>query len=293
VRVTTILAGAIFPGEWRQHRLDLFFRLCEIPAPPGPFRGSERAESASAGERRVKGSNSSAEPNAIEMQSAWQRSAYAVNRWMLTSAVVLGLAGASFFVGTVRGQNAAKAELPHKVGLIDMGQVFKEYKKFEALREDLRPEFQAVQEEEKGVAEKIEAAQKELASGAFKQGSPEFIEREQAITKQVAEFQALRTNHQKEMYRRESKIYHTVYHEVQDAVNKFCTTYKYTLVMRFSRDELSSDPQKLMQGLNKPVVFHQPEDDLTDSVIDYLNQKYARVAGAGGAKAPPAKTVKK
>ncbi len=75
-----------------------------------------------------------------------------------------------------------------------MGQVFKEYKKFEALREDLRPEFQAVQDEEKAVAEKIEAAQKELASGAFKQGSPDFIEREQALTKQVAEFQALRTN---------------------------------------------------------------------------------------------------
>lgn len=211
-----------------------------------------------------------------------------MNRWILTSAIALGLVGATFFVGTVRGQNAAKAELPHKVGLIDMAQVFKDYKKFETERESLRPEFQAVQDEEKSVAEKLEAAQKELASGAFKQGSPEFIEREQALTKQVAEFQALRANHQKEMYRRESGIYHAVYNDVQEAVKKFCATYKYTLVMRFSRDELSSDPQKLMQGLNRPVVFFQPEDDLTDSVIEYLNQKYARVAAAG-AKAPPAK----
>jgi Skp family chaperone for outer membrane proteins len=217
-----------------------------------------------------------------------------VNRWILTSSVVLGLAGASFFVGTVQGQNAPKAELPHKVGLIDMTAVFKEYKRFDAEREGMRPDFVAVQEEEKQLAEKIEAAQKELVSGAFKQGSPEYIEREQAITKQAAEFQALRTNHQKEMFRRESGIYHSVYKDVQDAVNKFCTTYKYTLVMRFSRDELSSDPQKLMQGLQRPVVFFNPEDDLTDSVIDYLNQKYARVAGAGaaGAKAPPAKATR-
>ena len=36
---------------------------------------------------------------------------------------------------------AAASNLPHKVGLIDMAHVFKNYKKFEALREDLKIEI--------------------------------------------------------------------------------------------------------------------------------------------------------
>ncbi len=204
--------------------------------------------------------------------------------------VVLLVAGA-FFVGGAQGQNAP-AELPHKVGLIDMALVFKDYKKFEALREDLKTDMQSADEEAKQFALKVDGEQKVLASGTYKQGSPEFIEKEQAVTKLMAEFQAIRANNQKELLRKESKIYHQIYLEVQDAVERFCKAYKYTLVMRFNAEELTgSDPQKLMQGLNRPVIYYQPEDDLTQSVIKFLNDKYQPKA-ATPAKAPVGGTAK-
>ena len=218
---------------------------------------------------------------------------------ILSLTLVAGLIAGSFWIGAASGQNAAKqAELPHKVGLIDMAQVFKDYKKFDNLREDLKGEFQAAAEEEKRSAEKIQAAQTELNSGVLKQGSPEFIEREQQITKMIAEHNATRANNQKELMRKESKIYHVVYLEAQDAVEKFCKSYKYTMVMRFNREELSTDPQKLMQGLQRQVIYYQLEDDITDSVIDYLNGRYQKATATGGntAKrqpaAPAAKTAK-
>ena len=66
--------------------------------------------------------------------------------------------------------------------------------------------------------------------------------------------------------------------------------------MRFNGEELSgSDPQKLMQGLNRPVIYYQPEDDLTQSVIKFLNDKYQPKAAtpkapAAGTARQPAKT---
>lgn len=203
----------------------------------------------------------------------------------------------AFYVGGAQGQGAAAPETPHKVGLIDMALVFKDYKKFEALREDLKVDVQAIAEEEKRFAETVDGERKKLESGTFKQGSPEFIEKEQAVTKMLAEFQAMRATNQKELLRKESKIYHTIYMEVQDAVERFCKHYKYTLVMRFNREELTStDPQKLMQGLNRPVIYHQAEDDLTDSVITFLNKSYGSSTGAkapGASAAKPGKTATK
>ena len=42
---------------------------------------------------------------------------------------------------------------PHKVALVDMAFVFKNYKKFEVLREDLKEEIQASEGEAKSRAE--------------------------------------------------------------------------------------------------------------------------------------------
>ena len=75
--------------------------------------------------------------------------------------------------------------------------------------------------------------------------------------------------------------------EVADAVRKYSNHYKYTLVLRFNREDLNpEDPQGLIQGMNRQVVFHRPEDDMTDSVLSYLNGKFDE--GAAPAKKKPA-----
>ena len=41
--------------------------------------------------------------------------------------------------------------------------------------------------------------------------------------------------------------------------------------------------------MNRQVVFHRPEDDITLSVTEYLNKKFDK-ASAGGAPAAPRTT---
>lgn len=213
---------------------------------------------------------------------------------LIASAVgVVCLVGVSYCVGVALGQNAPdKKESPHKVGLIDMATVFKKYSKFEKLREDLKGEVQESEQKAKGFVEQIQALQGELKSGTFKEGSPDFIEREKQITQLTTEFETFRKLAQTEFIRKEAKIYQTVYLEVTDAVEKFSKYYNYTLIQRFERDEVANaDPQKVMQRLNRQVVYFRPEDDITESVVEYLNGRYEAQA-RGGARKPAGATEK-
>jgi Skp family chaperone for outer membrane proteins len=204
-----------------------------------------------------------------------------VRKLILTATGLVCLTGASYFFGTAWGQNkrATSEDIPHKVALIDMGHVFTEYEKMKGLKDDLAAEFKDAELKAKGFVENMKKLQEEL--GQFKEGSAEHKAREAQIAKMTSEFQTFRQVAAKELDRKSAKAHLTIYQEVQDVIEQFCDYYHYTLVIRFSREELnSSDPQKLIQGLNRQVVYHRPTDDLTNGVIKYLNERYAKATQA-------------
>jgi len=173
----------------------------------------------------------------------------------------------------------------NKVGLIDMARVFKEYTKFSALREGMRGEIEKSDEKAKAMALQIGKIREEMKQ--FKNGSTEYIDRENNLTKLTTEFETFRKQVQRDFLRKEAEIYKTVYLEVVDVVQKYADYYSYTLVLRFNGNKLDTDdPQKLIQAMNQQVVYHRAEDDITPSVIEYLNRKYQQ------AKAPADSAVK-
>lgn len=185
------------------------------------------------------------------------------------------------------GAAPAASTAPHKVALVDMAYVFKNYKKFEVLREYLKEEIQASEGEAKSRAEAVQNLQKTMK--ALNEGSPEFTTAEQKLAKASAEFEAFRRQAQREFLKKESQIYHQVYTEASEAVAKYAKYYNYTLVMRFNREELDTEnAQKLIEGMNRQVVYHRGEDDITESVVDFLNKMYDKKA----ASAAPATGVR-
>lgn len=203
---------------------------------------------------------------------------------LITSAMVLAIVGCfACFTETASAQGSAqnKAPVVHKVGLIDMAHVFKNYEKFTALREELKAEIQQSDTKAKAMAEQIQAVQKEMQD--FKQGSPEYLAREKQLAQAASDFEAFRKVAQRDFLRKESRIYHTIYMEVTDTVKKYAKIYNYTLIMRFNRESLDTDdPKKLIQGMNRQVVFHRADDDITLSVLDYLNRNYKSQKTATG-----------
>jgi outer membrane protein len=200
-----------------------------------------------------------------------------VKKTLLSVITVTSLVGVSCWLGIAWGQapaaTAAKPVIPHRIGLIDMAFLFSKYEKFEHLREDFKVELDEREQKLKGSMERIKAIQAEAKQ--FTTGSPEFLDREKQMTQLVANIEAERKTAQMEFGRREAKIYQQIYLEVSDAVEKYAKIYKYSLILRFNRDDLSSDdPQKIVQALQREVIFHQAEDDITDPVLSYLNKTY-------------------
>ena len=213
------------------------------------------------------------------------------------------LAAAAFVAGTwfpaeLRAQDkpataAAPAATPHQVGLIDMAHVFKEYEKFKALSDALRAEVETSEGQAKAALQELQQLQAQLTGGTLKEGTPEYTAIEQKIVQGSTELETFRKVKQREFLRKEADVYRTVYLEVQSAVEKYARYYKYTLVMRFNRDDVESaeNPQEILQSMNRPVVYHRGEDDLTDPILNFLNNEYRKTAPASAPATTPAATA--
>jgi len=202
-----------------------------------------------------------------------------VKKLVVLTAAVAMICG----MGLIRAE--AQSE-PHKVALIDMAQVFKQYKKFEALREGLKNEIAGSEETIKADVEGIKALSAKLQM--MTETSPGYAQAESQLASKAAEIDARRKVMQRDFLRKESQIYKEVYMEVQSAVKMYAEYYKYTLVLRFNRTELSQedDARGVINGMNRQVVYHNPENDITDAVLEYLNKKYQKTAAAPGATSP-------
>ena len=224
-----------------------------------------------------------------------------MRKLLLSSAVLAGLA--SVFVNAY-GQNAgtggtkktatpaaaaaSQAEAPHKIALIDMGRVFKEYQKIEVLKEDWKSEFQVNEDNAKKLTAQVQQVIEEMKT--YKQGTAEFIKLEKQHTDLTAKLGAFKQTAQRELLRKEAELLKTVYLETMDVVEKFADRFGYTLVMRFNSDTFEGEDMSKMQlVMNRVIIFHRAEDDLTDGVIKYLNRQFtagqpkaANNAGAGG-----------
>ncbi|HSG73083.1 MAG TPA: OmpH family outer membrane protein, partial [Planctomycetaceae bacterium] len=173
------------------------------------------------------------------------------------------LCGASLFLfPPLGGPQTAEAQnspsQPHMIALIDMAEVFKNYKKFEAMRETLKAEITASEEEMKKEITVLQDLQQRLQK--LEESSPSYAATEKELASKAAELEGVRKVKQREFLRKESTIYKAIYMEATEAVSKYADYYKYTLVLRFNRTDLAEndDAKKVIDGMNKQVVYYRP-----------------------------------
>ncbi len=192
---------------------------------------------------------------------------------ILSASVLALFIGSTIGVMNARGQNEAPPakEVPHKVGLIDMAEVFKEYTKFKDLREQLKGQIEETDKLAKSKGEEIQGLQEQMK--ALKSGSADFVKLESELAKLTTEFETFRKVKQREFLREEAAMYHEIYKEVSELVGLYAERFGYTLVIRFNKEDLNTDdPQQLIQGMNRQVVYFRENDDITDEVVKYLNK---------------------
>lgn len=197
----------------------------------------------------------------------------------LAAAVACGTFETSAFAQGQPAAGAAKApDIPAKIGLVDMAKVFKKYEKFEHLRNDLQAEMGQMQAEAKTIKGQVDAIQQEMKE--YNKDSKEYKSLQEKMVRMTTGFEAKAKLSAPEFARREAQIFEEVYLDATNIVKLYAEFYKYTLVLRFNSDQIDADtPQQLANGLNKLVLYHRTQDDITDVVIEALNKKYRKETG--------------
>jgi len=210
-----------------------------------------------------------------------------VKRITVTATVFALMTALAWVPAAVLAQGRAP-DSPHRIALIDMARVFKNYKKFENLREELKAELTKSEEKFKAMAEQIRKEQADLK--LLKEGTEEYAQKEKQVLQHTTQAEAFRKTQQRDLIRREAQIYKTVYLEVADAVQKYAVHFNYTLVLRFTSDDVDAteNPEEVMRGLNKQVVYYRPNDDITNAITSFLNKTYGKLAAKPADPGAPA-----
>ena len=204
---------------------------------------------------------------------------------VLTGAILLAVACPTpASAQSPRSTSAGASSTPHKVGLVDVGYIFDNYKKLEDRRAALQAEIEASANDPEiaGIKQQIESLQAQLEK--MTKGSDKAAEIEQQLIEFNAKGQARLASLKREFMRKEVNMYKDVYDEVSRMVEHYATAKHYTLVLRYQRgpvgeDANVQDPRQMMNQVNQLVVYHQSGDDMTDPILEWMNGQYAKAGG--------------
>ncbi|HWL06806.1 MAG TPA: OmpH family outer membrane protein [Planctomicrobium sp.] len=194
------------------------------------------------------------------------------------SPLVVAVATVGLFVAQANVRAADPAPAPHQIGLIDMAHIFKNYEKFKDQTTGLQKAAEEAEAKAQSMMEQGKQGQEQLKN--LQVGTPEYTRIESELIKLKTELETFRQVEQQKIVRQQAEVYKTIYLEVQDLVNRYAGHYKYTLVIRFNRGDVADagNPNAIIQNMNRQVVYYQPQDDITEPILNHLNDQYRKTA---------------
>jgi Skp family chaperone for outer membrane proteins len=174
-----------------------------------------------------------------------------------------------------------------RVAMVDFNNVFKNHNRFKALRDQMRNEIDQAEVRVRSQNAEIQKLVEKLKT--LKVGSPDYTELEEKVQTQRAMLQIDMRKQQKDFVLNEARIYHDVYKEIEEELNYLCQRYAIDVVLRINSDKMdATNPDSVMMYISRPVVWHNPQLDITQAVIDALNRSNPAPAGNNTIGRPPA-----
>ncbi|WP_235935057.1 OmpH family outer membrane protein [Candidatus Laterigemmans baculatus] len=199
-----------------------------------------------------------------------------------STAIVFGLLAAS-----VLTPNAAPAQegsaAPHKIAVVDVARILKDHP-------GIKAQVQKVETDLKNYDQQLTAQREELKQAVellktFNVDSPEYRQQEEKIAQSESQLRLEMNRKRKELVDAEARIYFDNYRLISETVRQIAEYNHIDLVLRYNGEEMELEKQEsVIRGVMKNIVYRSDRLDMTDAVINVLNQKL------GVANAPAAQT---
>lgn len=187
----------------------------------------------------------------------------------IATASLLILGG--YRLAPVHAENTPNAQAGYqgiRIAVIDVGKVFKEYAKYKSLAENLKAEIETKEQELRSM-EQVMRGKVESMKSITKPADRDTVEKDVADMR--FNFEKKKQSYRGELMQREADMYSTVYKELTDLLKAYCQENGIHVVLRLQEE--ANDPQAVMHMLNRQVVYSHQNLDLTDVIIQGMNQR--------------------
>lgn len=195
-----------------------------------------------------------------------------MDRNMMYAAVSVVLAGLLGF-SWAQGRGALNADEPkvsvNDIAVVDLAKVFDNHKRLTDKREEVRRDAQSAQDSLKALVEAGKKLQEELK--IHKAGSADHTRIQKELQEKAAAIQKFQKEQVQELQKTEAEIYQDAYKQVVEEIQRIAEARGLRLVLRYQQDNTDSkDPKKLIESLNRQVLYEKGLD-ITDDVVQAVN----------------------
>ena len=160
-----------------------------------------------------------------------------------------------------------------QIVLLDVSAVFKNHRRMQAMMDDMKKDVERAEQEVKAQRDAMRNLAERLKN--FRKGTADYRAIEEELTQKQADLSVRVQLQKKEFLQREAKIFYNVYREIQDELNYYASQTGVTMVVRTSSEQPDvENPQEVLAYLNRDVVWNAQQIDITNYIINRLNQRY-------------------
>ena len=188
------------------------------------------------------------------------------NRAFLLVAIISSLIAAK----QADAQNGTPVQ--SRIAVVDIKYILENHNRFKQAMEGLKTQFDQAGEQLK--AERLQINEMEMKLRELKASTPDFNQLDEKINRAKAEWTLKANKQKKEIRKTESQILWKVYYEVKTETKLYCEKNGIDLVISFNGDPIDPEqPQQVVRGVSKPIVYNHPGIDITPHILASLNNQ--------------------
>lgn len=196
-------------------------------------------------------------------------------RSSLNAAIAFGLLAASVLPTAASAQDSS----PHKIAVVDVARILKDHPGIKAQVEKVEQDLKNYDAQLSSKRDELKQAVEQLKT--FNPGTPEYTDHEEKVAQMESRLRLDMNRKRKELVDAEARIYFENYQMISDTVQKIAEHNRIDLVLRYNGEEMELAKQEsVIRGVMKNIVYRSDRLDMTDAVMQVLNQRMGVASGA-------------